>query len=78
MGHERAFIEAFSLHREVGGLIAQNLHLSGSTAQIVRGTFSSASPGKSVALSINAISLLITGLDVSGTAQIAYARAPST
>jgi hypothetical protein len=31
--------------------------------------------GKSVALSISLISLLITGLDVSATAQLAYARA---
>ena len=52
-----------------------NLHLTGSTAQIVKGTFTNASSGKNVALSISVISLLITGLDVSATAQIAYARA---
>jgi uncharacterized BrkB/YihY/UPF0761 family membrane protein len=70
-----AFIEAFNPQHDVGGLIARELHLTGSTAQIVRDTFSNASSGKSVALSISVISLLITGLDVSGTAQIAYARA---
>jgi uncharacterized BrkB/YihY/UPF0761 family membrane protein len=70
-----AFIESFSPQHDVGGLIARNLHLTGSTAQIVKDTFSNASSGKSVALSISVISLLITGLDVSGTAQIAYARA---
>ena len=70
-----AFIEAFNPHRDVGNLLASDLHLTGSTAQIVRNTFSNASSGKSVALSISLISLLITGLDVSATAQIAYARA---
>ena len=70
-----AFIEAFNPQRDVGNLLASNLHLTGSTAQIVRGTFSNAGSGKSVALSISLISLLITGLDVSATAQVAYARA---
>ena len=70
-----AFIEAFNPRRDVGNLIVGNLHLTGSTAQIVKDTFSNASSGKSVALSISLISLLITGLDVSATAQIAYARA---
>jgi len=70
-----AFIEAFNPRRDVGNLIVGNLHLTGSTAQIVRGTFTNASSGKSVALSISLISLLITGLDVSATAQVAYARA---
>jgi uncharacterized BrkB/YihY/UPF0761 family membrane protein len=70
-----AFIEAFNPHRDVGNLLVGNLHLTGSTAQIVKDTFSNASSGKSVALSISLISLLITGLDVSATAQIAYARA---
>jgi hypothetical protein len=70
-----AFIEAFNPHRDVGNLIAGDLHLTGSTAQIVKDTFTNASSGKSVALSISLISLLITGLDVSATAQIAYARA---
>jgi len=49
--------------------------LTGSTAQLVKNTFTNASSGKSVALGISVISLLITGLDVSATAQIAYARA---
>ena len=70
-----AFIEAFNPHRDVGTLIVGDLHLTGSTAQIVKDTFSNASSGKSVALSISLISLVITGLDVSATAQIAYARA---
>ena len=70
-----AFISAFNPHRDVGNLIAGNLHLTGSTASIVKDTFTNASSGKSVALSISLISLLITGLDVSATAQIAYARA---
>src|SRR5579862_1745145 len=70
-----AFVEAFNPHRDVGNLLVSDLHLTGSTAQIVRGTFTTASSGKSVALSISLISLLITGLDVSATAQIAYARA---
>jgi uncharacterized BrkB/YihY/UPF0761 family membrane protein len=70
-----AFIEAFNPRRDVGNLLVGNLHLTGSTAQIVKATFTNASSGKSVALSISLISLLITGLDVSATAQVAYARA---
>ena len=69
-----AFIEAFNPRRDVGNLLVGNLHLTGSTAQIVKATFTNASSGKSVALSISLISLLITGLDVSATAQVAYAR----
>ena len=49
--------------------------MGGVSARIVRGTFTNARSGKSVPLSISAISLLITGLDVSATAQVAYARA---
>ena len=70
-----ALIEAFNPHRDVGNLIAGNLQLTGSTAQIVKNTFTNASSGKSVALGISVISLLVTGLDVSATAQTAYARA---
>jgi uncharacterized BrkB/YihY/UPF0761 family membrane protein len=70
-----AFAEAFSANRSFGALAARDLHLSGSSALIVRDTFTNASSGKSVALSIGVISLLITGLDVSATAQVAYARA---
>jgi uncharacterized BrkB/YihY/UPF0761 family membrane protein len=70
-----AFLAAFNPHRDVGNLLVSNLHLSGNTATIVRDTFTNASSGKSVALSISLISLLITGLDVSATAQLAYARA---
>ena len=70
-----AFAEAFSANRSFGALVVRDLHLTGSSALIVRDTFTSASSGKSVALSISLISLLITGLDVSATAQLAYARA---
>jgi hypothetical protein len=70
-----AFVEAFNPDRDVGNLLAGNLHLTGGTAQIVKDTFANASSGRSVALSISLISLLITGLDVSATAQIAHARA---
>jgi uncharacterized BrkB/YihY/UPF0761 family membrane protein len=70
-----AFLEAFNPDRSVGALIVQDLHLTGSTAQVVRDTFASAQSGKTTALSISLISLLITGLDVSATAQLAYARA---
>jgi uncharacterized BrkB/YihY/UPF0761 family membrane protein len=70
-----AFLEAFNPHRSIGALIVEDLHLTGGTARVVRDTFSSASSGKSVALSISVISLLITGLDISATAQVAYARA---
>jgi hypothetical protein len=69
-----AIIEAFNPQRDVGAVLAGNLHLTGSTAQIVTGTFSNARSGKSVALSISVISLLITGLDVSASAQVAFAR----
>ena len=70
-----AFLEAFNPNHNVGALIVEDLHLTGSTAHVVRDTFASAQSGKSVALSISLISLLITGLDVSATAQVAYARA---
>ena len=70
-----AFVEAFDPHHSFGALVVKDLHLTGSTAQIVRDTFTNARSGKSVALSISVISLLITGLDVSATAQVAYARA---
>jgi uncharacterized BrkB/YihY/UPF0761 family membrane protein len=70
-----AVVEAFNPDRSVGGLLVGNLHLSGSTAHIVRDTFSSARSGEHVALSISVISLVITGLDVSATAQVAFARA---
>jgi hypothetical protein len=33
-----AFIEAFNPHRDVGNLLVENLHLTGSTAQIVKDT----------------------------------------
>jgi uncharacterized BrkB/YihY/UPF0761 family membrane protein len=70
-----AFAEAFDPRHSFGVVIAKNLHLTGGTAHIVEDTFTNASSGKSVALSIGVISLLITGLDISATAQAAYARA---
>ena len=70
-----AFLEGFSPHHSVGALVVENLHLTGSTAHVVRDTFATAQSGKNVALSISVISLLITGLDVSATAQVAFARA---
>jgi uncharacterized BrkB/YihY/UPF0761 family membrane protein len=70
-----ASVEAFNPDRSFGALVVKDLHLTGSTAQIVRDTFTNARSGETVALSIGLISLLITGLDVSATAQVAYARA---
>ena len=70
-----AFLEGFNPDRSFGTVVVHDLRLTGSTAQIVRDTFTNASSGKNVALSISVISLLITGLDVSATAQTAYARA---
>jgi membrane protein len=70
-----AFIEAFNPNRSVGTVLVGRFHLTGATADTVRATFSTAENGKSVALSIGLISLLITGLDVSGTVGTAYARA---
>ena len=70
-----AFLEGFNPHHSVGAQAVENLHLTGSTANVVRDTFATAQSGKSVALSISLISLLITGLDVSATAQVAFARA---
>jgi uncharacterized BrkB/YihY/UPF0761 family membrane protein len=37
-----AIIEAFNPQRDVGAVLAGNLHLPGCTAQIVKGTFSNA------------------------------------
>lgn len=70
-----AAVEAFNPDRSVGNLLVGNLHLTGSTARIVRDTFTNARSGEHVALSISVISLLVTGLDVSATAQVAFARA---
>jgi uncharacterized BrkB/YihY/UPF0761 family membrane protein len=70
-----AVVGAFNPDRSVGNLIVGNLHLTGGTAHIVRDTFTNARSGEHVALSISVISLLITGLDVSATAQVAFARA---
>src|SRR6266550_4324371 len=70
-----AFIEAFNPHRSFGNVVVHAFHLTGTTAQTVENTFATASSGKSTALSISIISLLITGFDVSATVQVAYARA---
>jgi uncharacterized BrkB/YihY/UPF0761 family membrane protein len=70
-----ALLEGFNPQRSFGGVIVESFHLTGGTAQIVQNTFATAKSGQSVALSISVISLLITGLDVSATTQVAYARA---
>ena len=70
-----AFVESFSANHSFGNLLVKDLHLTGNSAVVVRDTFTNAKSGKSVALSISVISVLITGLDVSATAQVAYARA---
>jgi len=70
-----AFLEAFNPHRSFGSVVVHAFHLTGKTAQTVENTFTTASSGKSTALSISIVSLLITGLDISATVQLAYARA---
>ena len=70
-----AFLEAFNPHRSFGVVIVHAFHLTGDTARTVESTFTTASSGKSTALSISIISLLITGFDISATVQLAYARA---
>ena len=70
-----AFLEAFNPHRSFGSVVVHAFHLTGTTAQTVENTFTTASSGKTAALSISIISLLITGLDISATVQLAYARA---
>jgi uncharacterized BrkB/YihY/UPF0761 family membrane protein len=69
-----AIIEAFNPNRSIGTVLVGRFHLTGDTAQIVRSTFSSARAGRSVALSISLISLLITGFDLAATIGTAYAR----
>ena len=70
-----AFLEAFNPHRSFGVVVVHAFHLTGSTARTVEDMFTTASSGKSTALSISIISLLITGFDISATVQLAYARA---
>ena len=70
-----AFLEAFNPHRSFGTVVVHAFHLTGNTARTVENTFTTANSGKSTALSISIISLLITGLDISATVQLAYARA---
>ena len=69
-----AFIEAFNPQRSFGTVLVDRFHLTGPTSGIVAATFTTAKAGKSVALSIGLISLLITGLDIAGTVGTAYAR----
>jgi membrane protein len=70
-----AILVAFNPNRSFGSFVVNAFHLTGSTAATVEETFSNARSGRSTALSISVISLLITGLDVSATVQLAYARA---
>ncbi len=70
-----AFLEAFNPHRSFGVVVVHAFHLTGDTARTVENTFTTANSGKSTALSISIISLLITGFDISATVQLAYARA---
>jgi hypothetical protein len=70
-----ALVEGFNPHRTVGTIVVDNFHLTGSTAALVKDSFPSAKSGRSVALSISLISLLITGFDISSSVQLAYARA---
>lgn len=70
-----AFLEAFNPDRSIGTVLVERFHLTGDTAQTVRNTFTTAKAGKTVALSIGAISLLITGIDIASTVGTAYARA---
>ncbi|HEY7007618.1 MAG TPA: hypothetical protein VH395_01680, partial [Jatrophihabitantaceae bacterium] len=70
-----ALIVAFNPDRSFGTVLVNAFHLSGSTAQTVEDTFSNARSGRNTALSISVVSLLITGLDVSATVQLAYSRA---
>lgn len=70
-----AVLVAFNPDRNFGTFLVSAFHLSGSTAEVVQNTFGNARSGRNTALSISVISLLITGLDVSATVQLAYARA---
>jgi uncharacterized BrkB/YihY/UPF0761 family membrane protein len=70
-----AIIEAFNPRRSFGTVLIGRFRLSGTTADIVGSTFTTAEAGKSVALSIGLISLLVTGIDIAGTVGTAYARA---
>jgi uncharacterized BrkB/YihY/UPF0761 family membrane protein len=69
-----AILVAFNPNRSFAAVVIHTFHLSGSTADIVQNTFTSARSGRNTALSISFISLLITGFDISATIQQAYAR----
>lgn len=47
-----AFIEAFNPQRSFGTVLIGRFHLTGSTADVVGATFTTAKAGKSVALSL--------------------------
>jgi uncharacterized BrkB/YihY/UPF0761 family membrane protein len=70
-----AILEAFNPNRSFGTVVVHAFHLTGSSARTVQDTFTAASSGKNTAIGISIISLLITGLDISKTVQLAYARA---
>lgn len=70
-----ALIEAFNPNRTFAVVVIQRFHLDGSTAAVVRQTFSNAKSGRSVALSLSIGSLFVTGFSVATTVQTAYARA---
>ncbi len=70
-----ALIEAFNPDRTFAVVVIQRFHLDGSTAALVRQTFSNAKSGRSVALSLSVGSLFVTGFSVATTVQTAYARA---
>ncbi len=70
-----AILVAFNPDRSFGAVLVDSFHLTGTTAETVKQTFSSARSGRNTALSISVVSLLITGFDVSATVQLAYARA---
>src|SRR4051794_7146263 len=70
-----AFVEAFNPDRSIGSVLVGRFHLTGETADTVRSTFATAQAGKTVALSIGLISLVVTGVDIARTVSTAYARA---
>jgi uncharacterized BrkB/YihY/UPF0761 family membrane protein len=70
-----AFFVAFNPHHSFGEVLVRAFHVTGGAAQTVENTFSNARSGRSTALSISVISLLVTGFDISATVQTAYARA---
>ena len=70
-----AIVVAFNPDRSFGSVLVDSFHLTGTTADTVKQTFTSARSGRNTALSISVLSLLVTGFDVAATVQLAYARA---